>query len=170
MKDFRKTENLRCLLPGLLPGLLLTAANSAAVIWLLRHIGWLIVTFGEDLGLRKTKVRQFSAIFGQLAKADITLPLLLTFLLCLALGLLVCRIACGRLICRLTPGKSVSEKPLPASPALSHKKIRLAAAVSLCLILFIPVLVLTLWFTKVNGLRFGIVLRQLYAVVQSGAL
>ena len=146
MKKYLTKDAFRRFLPALLSGIAMTAAICLGLNWFLRHIGWMIATFGEDLGLRRTKAKQFSKIFSQLEEASISFPLLLTFVLCLAVAYL------GRRLIR------------------KGKALRIIGAVLLCFFLFLAVLILTLLLTHVNGLQFYLVLKQLIMAAQSGVL
>ena len=144
MKKYLTKDTVQSFLSVLFSGISLTAASCLAVNWFLTHIGWMLAAFGQNLGLTRLKTKQFSKSFSLLTEASIDFPLLLTLLLCLAVVLL------GRYLIRKRNNR---------------RKLRIAATILLCFFLLLPVLVLTLLFTHVNGVRFDLVLKQLILLV-----
>lgn len=109
----------------------------------LRNIGSLIRMLGKQFGLRSTEIKQFAEIFDQLKEASILPPVLL-----LAAILLV-----GALTVLLLP---------------RSRKARTVTAV-IWVLLLLPLTLLSLWFTLVNDLQFGIVISSLIRMVMAGA-
>ena len=133
-------------------GIVLTVLVLITSVCFLRNIGSLILLLGSAAGLEDAEITQFATIFEQLKTASLGLPCFLTGILCLALGWIGCRIARGSAVTETVP---------------RYKGFRTAAAILLWIIMVLPLFVLTLWFTNVNGIRFGTVLRVLFSIIQA---
>ncbi|MBR6789659.1 MAG: hypothetical protein IKM31_02185 [Oscillospiraceae bacterium] len=109
-----------------------------------RNMGGLIRLLGGPLGLGASEVKQFSAIFDQLKEASVLPPLWLAALVLL-----------GGFFAALR--------------AIAGGKRRRAVIVTLWILLLLPLAFLSLWFTHVNDLRFGIVISALIRLIAAGA-
>lgn len=137
-------------LTALLAGVLCARLAAFGAELLLRGLGNLIGAFGASLGLRASEAAEYAAILGQLRSAAIETPVLPMLIACCASMLLTSRIVYSRRAKR-TP-------------------LRILTAAVIWLLLLLPLTFACLWFTHVNGLRFGTVIRVLLPIVQSGAL
>ncbi|MBQ4050598.1 MAG: hypothetical protein IJD13_03140 [Oscillospiraceae bacterium] len=106
-------------------------------------IGSLIRLAGKTFGLKSTDIKQFSEIFDQLKEASVLPPvwlLLLVFAACFA----------------------------AAVWARKGKKGRRIAVAVIWLLLLLPLMLLSLWFSNVNDLQYGIVISALICMVMAG--
>ncbi len=104
-------------------------------------------------GLLGKDANTFGQIFNQLKTADVELPSILLLILCLLETAGVLRFIRGK------KEGNLSKK----SRILRGIGIALPALIGLLLIV-----VITLWFTDVNGIRFGTVMKFLYDALQHG--
>lgn len=109
-----------------------------------RNMGGLIRLLGGPLGLGAGEVKQFSAIFDQLKEASVLPPVWLILL-----------IFVGGFFAALN--------------AIIGGKRRRTVTVILWILLLLPLAFLSLWFTHVNDLQFGIVISALIRLVAAGA-
>ena len=125
---------------GVIPAWLLLAAAEK----LLRGLNGILLTFGSSFGLATAETEQYAVIVEQLQGAQIRLPIFLTVIFCCAAGVLTAWML-GKTERRLC------------------WRITLAVLFWAC---FVPVLFIgILWFTQVNGIRFGAVLRCALALL-----
>lgn len=100
-------------------------------------------------------LKTYAVIFDQLQHAKLTLPVFLNSLLSFLYSTLILRI--GR-------------NPQDAKNSKKHLILRICF-ILLITIVFLPFLfVITLWFTRVNEIQFGIVTRFLFEAIQNGVL
>lgn len=129
--------------PAALAGTLTAAAVGTLPVILLRNIGTLIYTFGGKLGLSSRETKQFGDIFAQLKEASFLPPFWLLILILL--------------------GGTAA-----AFWAASGSRRRRVTVTTVWIILLLPLFLLSLWFTHVNGIQFGAVLTALIGAVQAG--
>ena len=123
--------------------LALTAFCGIFPVVFVRNIGLLIRTLGKTFGLRSYQIKQFAEIFDQLKEASILPPVVILAAVFLACALTVLL--------------------LPNS-----RKARILAIIIWALLL-LPLAILSLWFTLVNDLQFGIVIGSLIRMAAAGA-
>lgn len=133
------------LLPAAAASLLTSVFCTAVPTVFIRNIGSLIQSAGQLFGLNYSEIKQFGEIFDQLKDASVLPPYWLTALI-FAAGIAA------------------------ALWALSGTKRRLTAVAVVWILLLIPLTVLLLWFTLVNGLRFGTVISALIRLLSAGVL
>ena len=137
---FKKSKVLLWGFAGVIPAWLLLAAAEE----LLRGLSGILLTFGSTFGLGIAETEQYAVIVEQLQDAKIRLPIFMAVIFCCAAGVLTAWVL----------GKT--EKKLCL-------RITLAVLFWVC---FVPVLFIgVLWFTQVNGIRFGAVLRCVLALL-----
>ena len=146
-------ETLCRILRRMIPGIVMTLVLGALVAALFQSISPALNAIGPNFGLRPSDLAYYTSITDQLARAELDVPLLLTGTLCIALSLLSGRIAHG-------------PAALQAKPA--HHGLRIFAAVLLWIVLFLPLFAVTLCFTDINTIRFGIAVKFLLQAVQAG--
>lgn len=146
-------EVFRRRLLRLIPGVIATVALGVAVTVFIRSLGDLFTLLAPVFGLDSWETERYAAIFYQLKRASLNLPLVLTGVLCLPLGMLSARITRGR----------AAAAALPA-----HRAVRIAAVALLWLVLALPLFALTLWFTEVNDVLFGRVMLVLINALSNG--
>ena len=117
----------------------------------LRHLGGIVGLLVERAAHGGEIVSTLSRVFSALETARIVPRVFVPFLFCLA----------GTALAR--KASRSGKKGGPSSV------LRIAAAFG-CVMLMIWALVLTLWLTDVNGIRFGDVLVSLLRTIRSGAL
>lgn len=126
-------------------GIVMTVLICAAVIGLIRNLGYFISLLGPLFDLKAADIKQFSAIFGQLSTARIDPPIALTIIFGFSFWWLL----------------------------LSIRRPRNAVArwVLICLlatVLFLIAVITVLLFTEVNSIRFYDVLQSLLQVLSAG--
>jgi len=136
-----------------IPGIILAVLVLIASSCFLRNIGSLISSLGPAAGLNDSEIYQFVAIFEQLRTASLKMPYFLTSIFSLIMGRFGCRIICGPIVTETDP---------------RHKGFRIALAILMWIIVGLLLFALTLWFTKVNGIRIGIVVQILIPAIQAG--
>ena len=141
------------ILRRMIPGVVMTVIFGALVAALFQSISPVLSAIGPALGMSDSDIATYTAITDQFRTAELNIPLLLTGPLCLALSMLTGRIAHG---------------PAAAEKKPAHHGLRIAAAILLWVLFFLPIFAVTLYFTDVNTIRFGIALRFLLQAVEAG--
>ncbi len=132
--------------------LILALITGLGADLLIRNLGQLILALGDTLGMGKSTA-DYAAILNQLKSARMDLPSLLNLLLCLPIGIGILRMGAGK------RGVVISSK---------QRALRIGGSVLLCLLLLPLVVVITLWFTDVNDIRFGTAVSFLYDAIKNG--
>ncbi len=104
-------------------------------------------------GLLGKEADTFGNIFDQLKMAEVELPSLVLLLLCLLETTGVFHLMCGK------KGAVLEKK---------NRVLRRIGMILLALLGAVLIMLITLWFTDVNGIRFGTVLKFLYIALQNG--
>ena len=146
-------ETFRRRLLRLIPGVIAAVLLGVAVTVFIRSLGDLFTLLAPVFGLDSWETERYAAIFYQLKRASLDLPLILTGALCLPLGMLSARITRGR----------ATSAALP-----THRALRIIAAVLLWLVLVLPLFALTLWLSEVNDVLFGRVMLVLINALNYG--
>lgn len=141
------------LLKRLITGVVMTVIFGALVAALFQIITPVLRAVGPSFGLDPYELIYYSQITDQFCTAELDIPLLLTGTLCMALSFLTGRIAHG---------------PAAAEQKPARHGLRIAAAILLWIILFLPIFAVTLYFTDVNTIRFGTVLKFLLQAIEAG--
>ena len=134
----------------LIAGVMLAILLGFGVSLFIRSIGDIL---GGAEGLLGKDADTFGQIFNQLKTAEVELPSIMLLILCLLETAGVLRFVRGK------KEGNLSKK----SRILRGIGIALPALIGLLLIV-----VTTLWFTDVNGIRFGTVVKFLYDALQHG--
>ena len=148
-----KKTAFRHALLSLIPSIALAVLALSVSSCFLRNIGSLILLLGPKVGLYNSEIAQFAAIFEQLRTASLEMPYFLTSICSLIMGRIGCRIICG---------------PIDTETKSGHKGFRIAMTILMWIIVALLLFAFTLWFTKVNGIRVGIVIQILIPAVQAG--
>ncbi len=119
---------------------------------LLHNLGAMLNALGESLGLGND-AEMYARIFAQLKDAKLDLPSLPLLLLSIAMTTGLARLLGGK------EGKKITRK---------SRILRSIATILIAFLGFAIILLITLWFTDVNGIRFGTVIRFLYSALQNG--
>ena len=130
------------ILRRMIPGVVMTVIFGALVAALFQSISPVLSAIGPALGMSDSDIATYTAITDQFRTAELNIPLLLTG--------------------RIAHGPAAAEK----KPA--HHGLRIAAAILLWVLFFLPIFAVTLYFTDVNTIRFGIALRFLLQAVEAG--
>lgn len=152
-------RSLRYIATLILSGAILTILVGMASVWFLRNLGSLLVSLAPALGLDSGTADMLSEIFGQLKDAELNLPLECTGVACFILCGLAILFLAGHRKNRDLPG----EEPKP-----KKKTGRIVLVCVLGVVLFLPLTLVTIWFTEVNDLRFDRVMLSLLPMVQAG--
>ena len=152
-------RSLRYIATLILSGAILTILVGMASVWFLRNLGSLLVSLAPALGLDSGTADMLSEIFGQLKDAELNLPLECTGAACFILCGVAILFLAGRRKNRDLPG----EEPKP-----KKKTGRIVLVCVLGVVLFLPLTLVTIWFTEVNDLRFDRVMLSLLPMVQAG--
>ena len=128
---------------------LLSGAGLAAVVILLsqlvlRHLGDIVGWIGGIAGMKASDLELFTQIFAQLRDAAIVSPWIPALLIGCALNAAVAYI--------IHSGK------------FRH------VVININFVLLIPAVAAALWFTSVNGIMLGDMIRQLIPILESGLL
>ena len=145
-------------IPASLSAVVLTAAlgegcAAAVSVFLLKRLDEVLRFLGQRIAPGEPIVELLSRVFSALRSASVRPRVLLPFLPALVAAALLL-IGAG-LYPRRSPGPG---------------KLRILFSAAGWLILSAAVLLLTLWLTEVNGIRFGDVVLSLVRTVRSGAL
>ena len=152
-------RSLRYIATLILSGAILTILVGMASVWFLRNLGSILVSLAPALGLDSGTADMLSEIFGQLKDAELNLPLECTGAACFILCGVAILFLAGRRKKRDLPG----EEPKP-----KKKTGRIVLVCVLSVVLFLPLTLVTIWFTEVNDLRFDRVMLSLLPMVQAG--
>ena len=112
---------------------------------LIRSLGWILSSLGGTLGLGEL-AETLGQIFGQLSHAEIAPSILIPLLFALAAAVI------------LQAGMKTG------------RASRIVCSVLGILLLFIPFVLLTVWLTSVNSIRFDGVILSLIRMIRAGAL
>ncbi len=118
---------------------------------LIHHLADILMAFKDELSL-ENDAETYMLIFGQLKEAKVDLPAILLVILC---GLYVFR--SGRLL-------------VQTKDEIMLKRVRVMHVfewILFSLILIPMIILITLWFTNVNGIRFSIVIKFLFNALQN---
>ena len=132
-------------LPFALVGIVPAAAMLFAAECLLRGAASVLQFLGPVFEMSASEIEQFSMILGQLNDAEIRLP----FVLIVLLSCVFCALTAWVLY-RVQKGK---------------RGVRIALTVLLWVILLPVLFSVTLWFTEVNSIQLGMVLRSAAALL-----
>ncbi len=152
-------RSLRYIATLILSGAILTILVGMASVWFLRNLGSLLVSLAPALGLDSGTADMLSEIFGQLKDAELNLPLECTGVACFIL--------CGLAILFLAGRRKNRDLPCE-EPKPKKKTGRIVLVCVLGVVLFLPLTLVTIWFTEVNDLRFDRVMLSLLPMVQAG--
>ena len=155
-------RSLRYIATLLLSGAILTILVGMAATWFLRSLGNILGSLAPALGLDEGTAETVAGIFAQLREASLNLPLEI-------IGL-VCFLFCGLAILFLA-GRHVPETP--AEEMKAPRKKRTGKIILVCvlgILLFVPLTLVTIWFTEVNDIRFDRVMSTLVPLLNSGIL
>lgn len=155
-------RSLRYIATLALSGAILTILVGMAATWFLRSLGKILGSLAPTLGLDEGTTETVTEIFGQLREASLNLPLEIVGL--------VCFLFCGLAILFLT-GRHVPETP--AEEMKTPRKKKTGKIILVCVagvILFLPLTLVTIWFTEVNDIRFDRVMAALVPLLNSGIL
>ncbi len=139
----------------LLPAVLMQGAAALLSVLFIRRLDAVVRVIGEAVAPGEPLIGDLSRIFSALRKASVLPGLLPAFPLCLAAAFLA---AWGW------------RRPDPERGDRPRRRIPAVLTLLFVPILFLAALFLTLWFTDVNGVRFGGVVSSLIRTVRSGAL
>ena len=146
----------------MLSGAILTILVGMAATWFLRSLGSILASLAPTLGLDEGTAEMLAEIFGQLREASLNLPLEIVGL--------VCFLFCGLAILLLA-GRHAPETPAEELGAPRKKKTgKIILVCVLGVILFLPLTLVTIWFTEVNDIRFDRVMATLVPLLNSGLL
>lgn len=152
-------RSLRYIATLLLSGALLTILVGMASVWFLRSLGAILASLAPSLGLDAGTADTLSEIFGQLRSAELNLPLECTGVACF--------IFCALAILFLAGWKKKPDVP-GEEPVKRKKTGRIVLVCVLGVVLFLPLTIITIWFTEVNDIRFDRVMQSLLPMVQAG--
>ena len=155
-------RSLRYIATLALSGAILTILVGMASTWFLRSLGSILASLAPVLGLDEGTVETIVEIFGQLQGASLNLPLEIVGL--------VCYLFCALAILFLA-GRHAPETPADELKAPKKKKTgKIILVCVLGLLLFLPLTLVTIWFTEVNDVRFDRVVAMLIPLLNSGIL
>ena len=155
-------RSLRYIATLLLSGALLTILVGMASVWFLRSLGAISGSLAPALGLDADAAQTVSEIFGQLRSATLNLPLEIVGLVCF----LFCGLAILFLAGRHSPETPAAEMNVPKT----KKTGKIVLVCVLGVILFVPLTIVTIWFTEVNDIRFDRVMALLVPLLNAGIL
>lgn len=141
-----RVKPLQHLAAPVLSGAVITLLVGMASSCFLRNLG--VITGSLALGLNADTAQTLSDIFGQLQSASLNMPLEITGPVCF----LLCGLAAW----------FIFRKPAP--------KRRIVTVCVLGVILFMLLTAVTIWFTKVNDIRFDRVMIRLVSLLKAGIL
>lgn len=124
----------------------ITSAVIAAVTFGLALVGASLLVHGLGSILYALGEEQFGAIFSQISEAPLGLPVLITLAACLAWGAGLYALLAGE----------------------SRRRLRVVLAVILVPLVLLLVTALTVWLTRVNGIRVSSVARSLLRYLKNG--
>ena len=155
-------RSLRYIATLVLSGAILTILVGMAATWFLRSLGSILGSLAPAIGLDEETAEMVAEIFGQLQEASLNLPLEIVGL--------VCFLFCALAILFLS-GRRVPETPAEELKATKKKKTgKIILVCVLGVILFLPLTLVTIWFTEVNDIRFGKVMTSLVSLLNAGIL
>lgn len=128
------------------PGPCITSSVITIVMLCLASVGASLLVHGLGSILYALGEEQFGAIFSQIGEAPLGLPVIVTPAACLA---------CGAGLYALLAGES-------------RRRLRVVLAVILVPLVLLLVTALTVWLTRVNGIRVSSVARSLLRYLKNG--
>ena len=155
-------RSLRYIATLALSGAILTILVGLAATWFLRSLGSILSSLAPTIGLDEGTAETVVEIFGQLQRASLNLPLEIVGLVCF----LFCALAILFLAGRRAPETPAEEMKAP-------KKKKTGKIILVCVLgvlLFLPLTLVTIWFTEVNDVRFDRVVAMLIPLLNSGIL
>lgn len=132
----------------LLSGAILTILLGLVSVWFLRNLGGILGALSPSFGLPTDTAETLSAIFDQLKTASLDLPLEIMGLFCF--------LYCGLSIVFIHAGGSLWKRRIGVT--------------LVGILLFLPLAIVTVWFTDVNDIRFDHVITSLRPLLDSGVL
>ena len=155
-------RSLRYIATLVLSGAILTILVGLTATWFLRSLGSILGSLALALGLDEGTTETVVEIFGQLQEASLNLPLEIVGL--------VCFLFCALAILFLA-GRHAPETPAEEMKVTKKKKTgKIILVCVLGVILFLPLALVTIWFTEVNDIRFDRVIAMLIPLLNSGIL
>lgn len=162
-------RSLRYIATLMLSGAILTILVGLASVWFLRSLGGILGSLAPTLGLDADTAEMLTEIFDQLKEASLNLPLEIIGLVCFLFCGLAILFLVGRRVPE-TPAEEIKEEIETRKIPRNKKTGKIVLVCVLGVILFLPLTLVTIWFTEVNDIRFDRVMATLIPLLNSGIL